>query len=111
MHNQKLSIPPQKESPTQGRASLLYIGSMSFLFRVVDRETKRSQAASRLGSTNRIRRVADRVPMEMVWQICPMVGSTGAKPTMPVTRMMIRPDVRIVWVEPWKDRFSDSSRS
>ena len=60
-----------------------------------------SQTASRLGRTNRMRSVAEREPMEMVLHIWRMDPSTeGEMPMTPVTRMMISPDVRIVWVAP-----------
>ena len=43
--------------------------------------------------------MADRAPMEMVRQMGATEGSVEKVPRIPVTITMMRPEVRMVWVE------------
>ena len=58
--------------------------SFCFLF-FLSFVTNLSQVAIRPGRINKIRSIAESAPIEIIRQICAIVGSTGLKPIAPVT--------------------------
>ena len=60
-----------------------------------------SQRARRLGRTKRMSSTVARAPIEMERTMDETVGSATRNDMAPGTRMSMRPEVSMVWMEPW----------